>query len=133
MSEPARPWWDPRRPAGFRFSAIDALIVGLCVPATWALWPAVDEMALVCPVALGHFFLFCNVFRLGRRAELLWGAAFVVNACAWTWFEAFTWPRVVLAQAPVTLGAIAVAIGRKDYHGVGHRLLRRRRGTRVGR
>lgn len=36
--------------------------------------------AVVCVV--GHFFLFCNVFRIARASELIWAGTFVVlSAC----------------------------------------------------
>lgn len=57
---------------GMRFSVVDAvtLIVGAGVT-VWA-WAFVPDLALVVPFLLMHFFLFCNVFRVSRRPELIW-------------------------------------------------------------
>src|SRR5262245_6473937 len=67
-------------------------------------------------VAIGHFFLFCNVLRLSRVLELAWAAAFVLGAGA---------VRSGVAVAPVlaAIGAASlvvtvVAIARPSYHGV---------------
>ncbi|CAK0748261.1 hypothetical protein CCP3SC1_1760005 [Gammaproteobacteria bacterium] len=32
---------------------------------------------LLIGLVLGHFFLFCNVFRVTRQTELIWAGAFI--------------------------------------------------------
>ena len=64
-------WWNRKPPAGFRFSLVDAAMIAVCALATASLWPLLDEMTLVFPIVLGHFFLFCNIFRVPRKPELL--------------------------------------------------------------
>ena len=107
---------------GFRFSAADALVLIVGVVATAALWQYAREMSLLVPVVLVHFFLFCNVFRVTRRYELVWAAVFVVNLLAWRAAAGrFTWPTVLLVQTPVTLAVIALEMRSGRYHGVGWR------------
>lgn len=113
-----------RRPAGFRFSPADAVAIVVCALATWGVWPWVGEMALLLPIVLGHFFLFCNVFRIPRKPELLWGAVFVVNVVVWIGVDRFAWPSVLWTQSPVTLAVIVAGVLRRDYHGMGFRLVR---------
>jgi hypothetical protein len=127
MSENQLPWWNVRRPVGFRFSAMDAIVIAVAMPATWGLWIAVGQAGLLLPVVLGHFFLFCNVFRIPRLSELVWGGLFMVSVCLLYWFDLLTWWRVTLLQTPITVMAILLAILRRDYHGLGWSLKRTHR------
>ena len=108
-----------RRRCGFRFSWADALIIAAGGLATWLLWGAAGGMAVLPPVVLAHFFLFCNVFRIRRSYELVWAAALVANVLAWQAAGAFSWGGVLLTQAPVTAGFIAAEMRSRRYHGVG--------------
>ena len=119
MSEHELPWWNGRRRAGFRLSVLDAIVLALCSPATWLLWYVLGELALLCPVVLGHFFLFCNVFRVHRNREMIWGVSFVAVVCLLTWLGVYSWWRVCLFQSPVTLGVIMTAILSNNYRGLG--------------
>jgi hypothetical protein len=115
-------WWNWRPAAGFRFSWTDGVAIVLCALATWGAWPFLGEFAVLFPVVLGHFFLFCNVFRISRKPELWWSAVFVVNVGIWLSLDLFTWSRVLLAQTPVTLLLVTMAVFRRDYHGIGYTL-----------
>jgi hypothetical protein len=116
MCEPAS---TPRpRTWGFRFSAVDGCAIAICAAATWGLWGALGHLALAFPVVLGHFFLFCNVFRVRRSYELAWSACFLLNAAAWWLGAAFTWWGVLAVQLPVTVLAIGAEIRSPRYHGV---------------
>ena len=135
------------RRAGFRLSVADIAVIGLCAILTFTLlW--VEAIASVAgvfgplvwlpAVALFHFFLFCNVFRIHRRLELTWAAVFVVNCCIWIlllWPMPFAgalhdgmnpvlmfWLCVLGVQTPVTVVLIVIAIFTEDYHGIGYRL-----------
>lgn len=116
-------WWNWRPPAGFRFSATDGVAIVLCTLLTWGTWPYLGQLAVLFPVVLGHFFLFCNVFRIRRKLELVWSALFIVNVATLLGADLFTWSRVLLAQAPVTIGFIALTVFGRDYHGVGYLLV----------
>jgi hypothetical protein len=111
-------WWKP--PAGFRFSITDAAAIAVCAAATWGTWPMLGETAIAFPIVLGHFFLFCNIFRVPRSPELLWSGVFVVNTGAWLSAGRFTWSAVLWTQMPVTLTVVLAAVLQSDYHGVGY-------------
>lgn len=110
-----------RRRPGFRFSTADAAIIVTVSVATWVFRDDLGQMALLPLVVLGHFILFCNVFRLRRSYELFWAVAFVVNVAAWQFAGRFAWPNVLLAQTPLTLLLIAAEMRGRRYHGVGYR------------
>jgi hypothetical protein len=126
---PARPASTaPRRPPGFRFSAGDALVLLVGAVSTWLTWGVLGEMALLLPVVLFHFFLFCNVFRIRRSYELVWAGAFVLNLLAWQAAGAFPWRNVLVAQAPLTLLLILAETRSDRYHGIGSGWISRQAG-----
>ncbi len=84
----------------------------------WA-WPFMDTFALLGALVLGHFFLFCNVFRVRRSYELFWSALFLTNAAVCVHLFALdALPYMALFQAPITLLVIAMEVRDWRYHGV---------------
>jgi hypothetical protein len=123
MNKAPSPRWNRQPPAGFRFSLADLAAIAVCALATWAMWPLLDTMAAAFPIVLGHFFLFCNIFRVPRLLELLWGAVFLINFAARLSLGRFAWSAVLWTQLPFTLVVILTAIFQKDYHGIGYKLV----------
>lgn len=107
----------PRR-HGFRCSPWDTLILLAGGGLTW--WLRTQEIPLwwTVPMVLGHFFLFCNVFLVWRRLELIWAGLFVVNVVAHVALEVLEWWPPVLWQLPVTLVVIAWQMRSPWYHGI---------------
>lgn len=103
---------------GFRFSATDGVFLALCAAAIVLLRERLGTFVWIIAAAAGHFFLFCNVFRVRRSYELLWTAVFLVNVTAWTWSNRFSWPAALAVQLPVTVLVIALEIRSPRYHGV---------------
>lgn len=115
----------PRPPAGITLSPLDALL--LLMAGAWAAaLRSTPEAAWSAPVVLGHFFLFCNVFRIHRNKELVWAGAFVV---AMLGTRAATgnmnWPLGALLVSPLTVALIALEMRSPDYHGIGCRRINR--------
>ena len=106
------------RTYGLRFSLVDACAIAVAGLGTWLMWPVIGDFALAIPVVLGHFFLFCNVFRVRRNHELAWAAVFLVNVGAWLASGTFDWWRVLAVQSPFTLAAIVIEIRSPGYHGI---------------
>ena len=106
------------RTAGFRLSVVDAIVLTMGTLATIAAIGPLGPMAGIFPMAVGHFFLFCNVFRLRRRYELAWTAVFLANFTAWTFTE-FSWAGVLAIQLPLTAFVIALEVRSPRYHGIG--------------
>jgi hypothetical protein len=65
-----------------------------------------------------HFFLFCNVFRVVRRGELIWAVIFILNVGLWTLSDRLDWFNVLACQLPVTVGVIAWELKATRYHGI---------------
>jgi hypothetical protein len=88
------------------------------VGAALALWRLGSPLAWILLITLVHFFLFCNVFRIIRRRELIWAGLFVVNICLWDWFGKLSCFPVLLSQLPITVGVIFFEIYSPNYHGI---------------
>lgn len=106
-------------PPGFRFSLNDALVLLVSGIVAVLLWKPLPHLSVLLLFVIGHFFLFCNVFRVRRNYEYLWGAVFVVNATLWLLLkpEGFHW--ALLAQLPVTVAVIVAEMRSDRYHGIG--------------
>jgi hypothetical protein len=109
------------RKAGFRLSAVDVAFIAVAAVATALLRGQLGENVWVIPFAVGHFFLFCNVFRVRRKYELAWVAVFFVNVTAWAAAGRFSWLWVLASQVPFTLIAIGLEMRSREYHGIGCR------------
>lgn len=104
---------------GFRLSATDALVLtagaaGSALAAQVEWW-----MGLVIGLAVGHFFLFCNEFRLDRPLELIWAAAFVALAGSAIATGEPGWPSTFGTTLLITVLVIAVQVRKPSYHGIG--------------
>ena len=119
-----------RSQPGFRFSPRDAAVIGVFTLATAWLWAWVDSLSLLLLGVLIHFFLFCNVFRVRTRYELIWAASFVVNAGAWQLADELSWQRLLGSQMVVTALVIGAELRSPSYYGIGHRWIHSRTGTR---
>jgi hypothetical protein len=96
---------------GFRCSVTDVAIVlaGACGAVE------ISMLGLWIAVAVGHFFLFCNVLRLARVLEIAWAAVFVLGAGA---VRAGVAVEPVLAAIGATsLVVTVIAVAQPSYHG----------------
>jgi hypothetical protein len=110
---------------GARLSITDGLALLAGAVLTWQLHRALEGEARwlvgVPAVALGHFFLFCNVFRVPTYLELRWTALLLANVVAWRAADALAWAPVLALQTPITLLTLAATLRSPRYHGVGAR------------
>ncbi len=117
-----------RQEAGFRLNLIDLLFIALlCTAAAWlkAVMPELSVFYLPLYVGL-TFFLFCNVFRIGNRAEVWWYLPFAATAAAAIHtlrLEEFWW-SVLFFFEPLKIWLITRAMLKETYHGVFYRQLR---------
>ena len=108
----------PARRQGFRISFGDAVILAVGFAGT--LWLRSMDFPLwwIVLMALGHFFLFCNVFLVWRRLELVWAVAFVILVGVHLAFGHTNWLSPVIMQTPVTLTVLWLQIRSPWYHGI---------------
>ena len=109
----------PRFAPGFRLSGQDAVVLFVGLGGSIALgkllWPA----SLITVVSVGHFFLFCNVFRISRRLELIWTGVFVVLSLGTITADFPGWPAALTLSACVTAIVVRCEMKKPSYHGVG--------------
>jgi len=102
---------------GFRITRRDQIVLAIGVLATGALAPFNGLAAYVTASAVGHFFLFCNVFRLPRALELFWASGFVLAMLA---YMQGVFPFITSVTAHETLAILCIAASTKlpSYHGI---------------
>ncbi len=111
------------RTCGLWLSVFDAGVLATGAIATAFAWRAVGVFALLIPFVIGHFFLFCNIFRVPRNLELTWAATFIVGAALWLSVAIVPLWLVISVQGLVTVSIIVLAMRRPSYHGVFSRRL----------
>lgn len=79
---------------------------------------AVSPWNLIIAFVVGHFFLFCNVFRIVRRSELFWAGAFVIMTGGTLMTEIPGWPITIAASLFLTAGLIVLEMTQPHYHGI---------------
>jgi len=106
---------------GFRFSAFDALLLVVGLVGAALAWPKTWWPGLVIAFVVGHFFLFCNVFRISRGLELIWALNFIVLT-RFTIVNGFpSWTATVSLSLAVTFAVIGIGLRKPSYHGIGWR------------
>jgi hypothetical protein len=108
---------------GFRCSALDAVVLAGGILASFTMGRQGGWMGFVIPYVVGHFFLFCNVFRIPRRLELLWAVVFVALALLTVTSGRPGWLATIAVSFTVTVVVIGLALRRPSYHGIGWRRL----------
>lgn len=103
---------------GFRISLLDAfvLIAGICgafVASSYVWWAG---MVIGCVV--GHFFLFCNVFRIARKPELIWAAVFIVLVGSTVLTELPGWTITFIVTFVFAVVLIYRETQKPSYHGI---------------
>ncbi|EJB8455035.1 hypothetical protein MW332_004890 [Vibrio parahaemolyticus] len=103
---------------GFRLSKPDVLILILGVLVSCGLYRIAIDASLVVVFVIGHFFLFCNVFRFSRAPELIWAAVFVTLVGLSQKFYTMSILYVFAVQVFVTILLIVLELRKPSYHGV---------------
>ena len=106
---------------GFRISVIDIAVLGIGSIAAVVGWQSVWWAGFVIAFVLGQFFLFCNVFRVARKPELIWSALFLAVAAATIVTGVPGWPLTIAASLLATLAIVAREMRKPCYHGIGWR------------
>jgi hypothetical protein len=106
---------------GFRFSVLDAVVLAAGAVGSAFMFSEAPAAALVLACVIGHFFLFCNVFRISRLPELIWAAVFVMLAAATVLTEEPGWSITFGGSFLVALVLIYLEMRKPSYHGIGWR------------
>ena len=106
-----------QRTFGFRFSFVDGIVLAATAVITPPLVSIVETTGWLPAVVVGHFFLFCNVFRIRRKPELIWAGCFVAIAAAVSVTSLETIWMMIL-PLPLTVLLIAHEFRHPSYHGI---------------
>jgi hypothetical protein len=103
---------------GFRISKLDIGVVVAALSAAVWLYGYSTKLALLVLFVAGHFFLFCNVIRMSRIPELIWGGVFT-GACISS-LQFGTPPLAMALSLSVVATAVLVflELRKPSYHGV---------------
>jgi len=107
-----------KRAAGFRLSIVDVVFILAAAAAVVLLRERLGTAVWIIPLAVGHFFLFCNVFRVRRAYELAWVGILFCNMGTWVLADRFSWLNVLAVQTPFTLAAFVMEMRSRQYHGI---------------
>jgi hypothetical protein len=69
-------------------------------------------------LVVGHFFLFCNVFRVSRALELAWSGVFTVLAAATLASGYPGWYFTAAISLAMTVAVVALEMRKPSYHGI---------------
>src|SRR6266404_3640740 len=103
---------------GFRFFTTDALVIGALIAGAILLRRMESSLWWILAMVGGHFFLFCNVFRVRRRFEVGWAALFIINVGGWLYFRELSWMKVLGCQLPISAAVIFAEVNSSRYHGI---------------
>lgn len=108
----------PRFSPGFRFSAPDAVLLIATAMAGIYFYPRLPWASAGMIFVVAHFFLFCNVFRIPRKPELIWAGCFLLLACVNIMTGMPGWIAVYAICLVVSGILIAMETKKPGYHGV---------------
>jgi len=108
---------------GFQLSVLDVVVLILAVIGTYVLGRYSWWAGLIILFVVGHFFLFCNVFRIARSSELIWAGTFEVLTAATILYEIPGWTITIASSLLLTLMLVWMEMRKPGYHGVGWRLI----------
>lgn len=103
---------------GFRFSGRDAVVLVVGMACAVGLSTTSPRFGVMIAAVIGHFFLFCNVFRLPRSLELTWAAVFVLVSTPVLFEGVLKWPVWLAVICTCTVVVVLAAMRMKSYHGV---------------
>lgn len=105
---------------GFRISPSDFVFILLVIVASAVLYVALaSSLIAFIPLHLcAVFFLFCNVFRIRTRQELLWVCSYIASAVYSIATGADFWFAVLGVTTPMIAVAVAWAVMSGGYKGI---------------
>ena len=103
---------------GFRVSFIDGLVLAFGVAGSIVLWSTLWWAGLCIGFVVGHFFLFCNVFRISRKRELVWASVFLLLACSTILCGFPGWLPTFSLSVLLTVILIRREMTQPSYHGI---------------
>ncbi len=108
---------------GFRLSNFDVAVLAIGTAGALVAGMFTPWIGLLIAFVVAHFFLFCNVFRVSRRPELVWAGFFVLLAAGTIAANIPGWLLTFIVSLCFTVVIVALEMRKPAYHGVGWRRL----------
>jgi hypothetical protein len=103
---------------GFRISLWDVVVLVIGISFFLALIKNYAPISLAIVFITGHFFLFCNVFRVARPLELLWAGIFIALSGCTIFCGIPGWPVTIAVSFGATIVVIVCEMRKPSYHGI---------------
>ena len=104
---------------GARLSGLDiGVLVATAAGCGWLGMESAPVIAFGLAFVVGHFFLFCNIFRIRRKPELIWAAAFTGLSAATVLAGRPGWGATFLTSGVLTVVLVALEMHHPSYHGL---------------
>lgn len=120
MSQPLRDMKPAAFSPGFRLSVRDGVVLSA---GSIGAFFCEHDAAIIIGMAVGHFFLFCNVFRVRTKLELIWTAIFSCLTASTLIFRQPIWPVTIGVSLTCATALIGMEMKSPSYHGIGWRKL----------
>ena len=117
--------FDVQKEKGFRINLVDILFIALLIGSSVYIYTQLGNLGyyFLLPLYVGFsFFLFCNVFRLKTRDEMIWTFLFLTIVSIT--FEHFpnSWVVYTIGASFIVQAVLIVFhVGSEGYRGVGAR------------
>lgn len=103
---------------GFQLSVLDVVVLILAVIGTYVLGRYSWWAGLIILFVVGHFFLFCNVFRIARKSELIWAGTFELLTASTILWEIPGWLITIGSSLLLTTFLVILEMRKPSYHGI---------------
>jgi hypothetical protein len=99
-------------------SVVDGVVIVVGIVAAVCLWFTAWWLGFMVAFVVGHFFVFCNIFRVARPLELAWSGVFIVLMYCTVMFGRPTWAVAIGCSLLATVVVIGLEMRKPSYHGV---------------
>jgi cell division protein FtsW (lipid II flippase) len=101
---------------GFRISKIDMAFIFLAIFLAVYLYQISQETNFIILFTTFHFFMFCNVFRIERKPELIWSVFFCITTYGTLTYQTPPWKYNFLLSLLRAVILIFIDTTKKSYH-----------------
>lgn len=103
---------------GFRISKLDIGVIVVAVGIAVWLYGYSTRLSFSVIFVVGHFFLFCNIIRMSRIPELIWGAIFSGVGISSLQFGVPSWSLAMSLSLVSTAVLVFTELRKPSYHGI---------------
>ena len=103
---------------GFRLSKIDIGVILTSLTVAGVLYEYSGVLSFIVLFVVAHFFLFCNVTRMSRIPELIWGGIFILAASSSLKVGVPPLEVAIGVSIFTTIVLVALEVRKPSYHGV---------------